>query len=63
MKDEGRFERFKGEELERRRIDDEEQQYQQKVRQEVIKHSNHQIYESNPRTREFQSKLMLSDAL
>ncbi|EAR95127.2 hypothetical protein TTHERM_00643530 (macronuclear) [Tetrahymena thermophila SB210] len=62
-KDETRFEKFKKDEEERRRVDEEEARYQANVKKEIIEKANKQIYEGNDRVKAFQSKLLLVDTL
>lgn len=62
-KDETRFERFKKDEEERRRVDEEEAIYQAQVKREIIEKANKQIYEGADRVKAFQSRLLLVDAL
>lgn len=62
-KDESRFERFKKDEEERRRIDEEEALYMAEVKRQVIDKANKQIYEGSDRVKTFQSKLLLVDTL
>jgi len=52
-KDETRFERFKKDEEERRRIDEEEAIYQAGVKREIIDKANKQIYEGADRVKAF----------
>jgi hypothetical protein len=62
-KDDARFEKFKKEEEERRKIDQEEAEYQAEQKRQILEKANKQIFETNDRVKTFQSKLLLSDAL
>ncbi|CAD8068563.1 unnamed protein product [Paramecium primaurelia] len=62
-KDQTRFERFKADEEERRKQEEEEALYQAQVKQEILEKANRQIYEANPRVRQFQSKLLITDVI
>ncbi|KAM3129741.1 hypothetical protein pb186bvf_018132 [Paramecium bursaria] len=62
-KDQTRFERFKADEEERRRIEQEEAIYQAQVKKEILERANQQIYENNDRVRAFQGKLLMTDVL
>ena len=55
-KNETRFEHFREDEEERRRIEKEEAEYQLKTKEDVLEKANKQIYENNPRVRQFQAK-------
>ncbi|KRX05301.1 hypothetical protein PPERSA_00602 [Pseudocohnilembus persalinus] len=62
-RDQWRFEKFEKEEMERRKIDEEEKKYQAMVKKQILDKANKQIYEDQDRVRSFQSKMLLSDAL
>ncbi|CAD8121406.1 unnamed protein product [Paramecium sonneborni] len=63
QKDRTKFERFKQDEEERRKIDEDERRYQALVKQQILEKANKQIYENNERIRQFQSKMLVVDAL
>lgn len=56
-----RFERFKVDEEERRKIEQEEAIYQAEQKRQILEKANQQIYENNDRVRAFQSKILLTD--
>ncbi len=62
-KDEARFEKFKKEEEQRRKVDLEQAKFKAEQRRRVIEKANKQLYENNDKVRGFQSKLLLVDAL
>ena len=62
-KDDARFERFKKDEEERRKIDEEEAAYQANIKKEILDKANKQIYETQDRVKKFQSALLLADTL
>ncbi|CAD8173469.1 unnamed protein product [Paramecium pentaurelia] len=63
QKDRTKFERFKQDEEERRKIDEDERRYQALVKQQILEKANKQIYENNERIRQFQSKMLVVDAI
>jgi len=62
-RDDVRFENFKKDEEERRRIDLDEAQYQAGVKREILGQANKQLYEATDRVKSFQSALLLADTL
>jgi len=62
-RDDVRFENFKKDEEERRRIDLDEAQYQAGVKREILGQANKQLYEGTDRVKSFQSALLLADTL
>ena len=63
MKDVGRFEKFEREEKNRREIDRQEKEYQQKVREGQIEKSNRMIFEQTDKVKKLKGAMMLADAL
>ena len=49
--------------MKRRKIDIEEEIYQNEVKKKTLEKANIQLYEAQDRVRAFQGKLMLSDAM
>jgi len=62
-RDDVKFENFKKDEEERRRIDIDEAQYQAGVKREILGQANKQLYEATDRVKSFQSALLLADTL
>jgi hypothetical protein len=62
-RDDVKFENFKKDEEERRRIDLDEAQYQAGVKREILGQANKQLYEGTDRVKSFQSALLLADTL
>lgn len=62
-KEEERFKKFEKEELERRRIDEEERAFQQVVKENELKKANAKLFQENERVRALNSKLLMSDTL
>ena len=62
-KEEERFKKFEKEELERRRIDEEEKAFQQVLRENELKKANAKIFQDDERVRALNSQLLLSDTL
>lgn len=62
-KEQDKYEKFEREELERRRIDQEEAEYQSKVKAGVMNKAKKQIFERHDKVKTLHSKMLLSDAL
>jgi hypothetical protein len=62
-KEEERFKKFEKEELERRRIDEEEREFQQVVKENELKKANAKLFQDNEKVRALNSKLLISDTL
>jgi len=62
-RDDVRYENFKKDEEERRKIDIDEAQYQAGVKREILGQANKQLYEATDRVKSFQSALLLADTL
>lgn len=60
-KDDARFEKFRHEEEERRKIDEEEAKYQARIKEDILSKANKQIYETNDRVKSFQSAMLVAD--
>lgn len=62
-KEQDKYEKFEREELERRRIDQEEAEYQGKIKSGVMNKAKRQIFERHDKVKTLHSKMLLSDAL
>lgn len=62
-KEQDKFEKFEREELERRKIDQEEAQYQAGVKKVIMDKAKRQLFERNDKVKTLHSKMLLSDAL
>jgi Trichohyalin-plectin-homology domain len=57
------MEQFKKEEMERRKVDEEEAEYRSKLRADTILQANQKIFMEHDKVKSMQTKLLLSDAL
>lgn len=62
-KEAARVEQFKKEEMERRKVDEEEAAYRAKLRADTILQANQKIFMEHDKVKSMQTKLLLSDAI
>lgn len=62
-KEQDKYEKFEREELERRRIDQEEAEYQTGVKKTVMDKAKRQVFERNDKVKTLHSKMLLCDVL
>ena len=62
-KEEEKYKKFEKEELERRRIDEEERAYQQVIKENELKKANNKLFQSTEQVRALNSQLLFSDTL
>lgn len=62
-KEAARIEQFKKEEMERRKVDEEEAAYRAKLRADTILQANQKIFMEHDKVKSMQTKLLLSDAI